>query len=115
MGVHQRPQKFCSIEIEYFLLANDAGFSSAASNKNRSLKNTLSGYNFTEMVSWLSRNLRKALTLFRWSCQLIHKFQCCSTKYFNFKSVNLRTLFALTLGNLPTGDKQLDEHFDSMN
>ena len=30
-----------------------------------SLQNTLSGYNSTETVSWLSRNLRKALTLFR--------------------------------------------------
>ena len=49
-----------------------------------------SAYNSTETVSWLSRNLRKAPTLFRWSCQLIHEFQCRSTKYFNFKSVDLR-------------------------
>ena len=38
-----------------------------------------------------------------------------STKYFNFMSVELRILFALTLGNSPTGDKQLYEHFGSLN
>ena len=87
-------QQACKIDFcfeiwhpcEYFLSANDAGLSSAAWKTNRSLENTLSGYNSTETVSWLSRNLRKALTLFRWSCQLyIHEFQCRSTKYFNFK------------------------------
>ena len=63
-----------------------------------------SAYNSTETVSWLSRNLRKAPTIFRWSCQLIHEFQCRSTK----KSVDLtKRLFALALANLPTGDKQL--------
>ena len=41
------------------------------------------------------------------------EFQCRSTKYFNFTSVDLKTLFALTLGNLPTGDKHSYEHFGS--
>ena len=43
--------------------------SAAAWKTNRSLENTLSGYKSTETVSWLSRNLRKAPTLLRWSCQ----------------------------------------------
>ena len=70
----------------FLIAANDAGLSSAAWKTSPSLGNTLSGYNSTETVSWLSRNLRKALTLLQWSCQqFIHKFQCRSTKYFNFK------------------------------
>ena len=77
---------------------------------------SISSYNFTETVCWLSRNLRKSLALLRWSCQqFIHEFQCHCTKYFNFTSVDLRTIFALTLGNLPTGDKQSYEHFGSTN
>ena len=67
---------------ECFLSANDAGLSSAAW---KSLEKYTFRLHSTETASWLSRNLRKAVTLFRWSSQLIHKFQCRSTKYFNFK------------------------------
>ena len=49
------------------------------------------------------------------ACALCYGKVDINTKFFNFKSVDLRMSFALTLGNSPSGDKQPYEHFGSTN
>ena len=53
------------------------------------------------MISWLSVSLYTSSSVAAQNILIL--------------SVDLKTLFALALGNLPTGDKQLYKHFGSTN
>ena len=89
--------------MQIFLIGKQHGFEFRCPK----FRNTLSGYNSTETVSGILRNLRKAIMLV--------VFLSTAAQNILISRVSIWELFALTLGNLPTGNKQPFEHFGSTN
>ena len=56
------------VHMRIFLIGKGSSSAASTTNPGELEINTISGYNSTETVSGISRNLRKVLTLKRWSC-----------------------------------------------
>ena len=83
---------------------------------NQSLENTLSGYNSTKTVTVGYREIsEKHLHFCGGPVNGLYTSSSFTAQNILISRVNLRTLFTLTLWNLPTGNKQSYKHFGSMN
>ena len=100
---------------EYFLLANDAGLGSAAWKTSSSLGNTLQVTIPLKRLVGYWEISEKHLHFFGGPVNLYTSSSVAAQNILISRVSIWERLFALTLGNLPTGDKQLYEHFGSTN